>query len=239
MTSQADTHPVSHPGAEVEPQLLKVPEISIEAAETDISEYDSSSECETNSTTSSIESDSDASEKLVKVVNHTVAADVEPKSTSTTATVQPEQAQPEKVAKSDEDIDVAYDGKRPPRPRSVADICEDILGVLARYRLTHQSETSKVWGAKAKFLAQVERCVVRAEPVLMSLPAFPFKSPNKKTKVLGTLPDKGEEVALSHLEGLCLAIKDVYEPGANLFIVSDGLMYSGKESEYSHPKCHD
>lgn len=237
MISQADTHPVSHPSADVESQLLKIPEISTEAAESDISEYDSSSECETNSTTSSIESDSDASEKLVKV-NHKVAADVEPNVTSTPATVQPEQAQPEEVAKSDEDIDVAYDGTRPPIPRSVADICEDILGVLARYRLTHQSDTSKVWGAKAKFLAQVERCVVRAEPVLMSLPAFPFKSPNKKTKVLGTLPDKAEEVALSHLEGLCLAIKDVYELGANIFIVSDGLMYSGKESKYSNPKCH-
>ncbi|KAL8641518.1 MAG: hypothetical protein Q9228_001681 [Teloschistes exilis] len=226
MISQADTHSVSHLSAEVKPQLLKTPDVSTEALESDISEYDSSSECETNSTRSSIETESDVSEELVKTTNYRVAADVDPKATSTAATVQIEQAQPEKSTTSDNDIEVAYDGKKPPMARSVIDICEDILGVLARYRLTHQSDTSKVWGAKSKFLVQVERCVIRAEPVLMSLPAFPFKSPNKKTKVLGTLPDKGEEVALSHLEGLCLAIKDVYEPGANVFIVSDGLMYS-------------
>ena len=79
-------------------------------------------------------------------------------------------------------------------------------------------------------MVQVEKYVAQNEAVLMALPAFPFKSPNKQTKVLGTLPDKGEEVALSHLEGLCLAIQDVYAPGASVYIVSDGLMYNGKRS---------
>lgn len=43
---------------------------------------------------------------------------------------------------------------------------------------------------------------------------------------MGRLPDKGEEFALAHLNGLCLAVKDVYEPGARLTIISDGLVYN-------------
>lgn len=66
------------------------------------------------------------------------------------------------------------------------------------------------------------------EPVPLCLPAFPFKSPNAESKVLGKLPDKGEEFALAHLNGLCLAVKDIYEPGARLTIISDGLVYNGK-----------
>lgn len=61
----------------------------------------------------------------------------------------------------------------------------------------------------------------------MALPAFPFKSPNGDVKVLGVLPDKAEDVALAHLNGLCAAIGDIYPPGAILTIVSDGLVYNG------------
>ncbi|KAL8737192.1 MAG: hypothetical protein Q9181_001918 [Wetmoreana brouardii] len=226
MSVPADTAPMPYPGANIKSELLRIPVVSTKAVESDASEYDSSSEFETNSTRSSIESDSGVSEKPLGSVKQAIATEIDPNASPALNNIEPEPAKPEDVSEPVEDVEVAYDGKKPPTPRTVADICEDIVAVLARYRLVHKNDTSKVWGAKAKFLNQVKRYVVRGEAVSMSLPAFPFKSPNKKTKVLGTLPDKGEEVALSHLEGLCLAIRDVYEPGANVFIVSDGLMYS-------------
>ena len=63
----------------------------------------------------------------------------------------------------------------------------------------------------------------------MILPAFPFKSPNARNKVLGTMPDFGEELALAHLNGLCQNIGEVYAPGADVYISSDGLVYNGKK----------
>ena len=117
--------------------------------------------------------------------------------------------------------------KEKPRNKTIKEISEDVVCVLERYRLPHHSDVSKTWGAKKKFLVQVEKFVSNNEAVCMVLPAFPFKSPNKKTKVLGDLPDKGEEIALQHLDGLCKAIQDVYPGGAKVFIVSDGLMYNG------------
>ncbi|KAI4221412.1 MAG: hypothetical protein LQ349_007846, partial [Xanthoria aureola] len=215
------------------PVLPKVPEISARLVESDISEDDSASDAETSSPPSTAGSDSGLSDKHLSAVRKKLAKGIEGISTPANEELEPsypaapqDDTKPVEVTKPVEDVVVAYDGKKPPTPRTVADICEDIVRVLARYRLVHQNDTSRKWGAKAKFLAQVERYVVRGEAVSMSLPAFPFRSPNKVTKVLGALPGKGEEVALSHLEGLCLAIGDVYKPGANIYIVSDGLMYN-------------
>lgn len=102
-----------------------------------------------------------------------------------------------------------------------------ILEILEKYRLHNSQRQSKPLNLVDKFIDQIERSIAQHEPVCMVLPAFPFKSANKSTKVLGTLPDKGEEVALKHLNSLCDDIAKVYEHGARLYIVSDGLVYNG------------
>lgn len=75
-------------------------------------------------------------------------------------------------------------------------------------------------------MKQTEEFVASNQPIHLVLPGFPCKSPNKETKVIGVLPDSGEEVALAHINGLAAAIEDAYPPGAKVFIVSDGLMYN-------------
>ena len=84
------------------------------------------------------------------------------------------------------------------------------------------------WAGKTKFLPIVEAHVIKNESIPMVLPAFPFKSPNRKDKVIGSLPDLGEELGLMHLNGLCESIAEIYQPGANVAITSDGLVYNGK-----------
>ena len=82
----------------------------------------------------------------------------------------------------------------------------------------------KALGVVHKFLTQIERYIARNEPVCMVLPAFPFKSANKTTKILGPFSDKGEEVALRHLNRFCQGIDEMYMYGARVYIVSDGLV---------------
>ena len=79
---------------------------------------------------------------------------------------------------------------------------------------------------RSHFLDIIRKQIDHAQPIKMVLPAFPFKSPNRKDKVLGVLPDLGEELALGCLETLCEEIKKVYPPGAEVTILSDGLMYN-------------
>lgn len=103
-----------------------------------------------------------------------------------------------------------------------------ILHIIDRYRLRRSADTAaKADEGALKFLALIYTHVKAGDVVPMCLPAFPFKSPNFQSKVLGKLPDRAEELALAHLNGLCLAIRDIYPPGANLTIISDGLVYNG------------
>ncbi|KAF5363134.1 hypothetical protein D9758_008353 [Tetrapyrgos nigripes] len=66
--------------------------------------------------------------------------------------------------------------------------------------------------------------VQQQEKIELVFPGFPFKSPSAR-KVLGRLPDLGEELLLHRLEALACAIEDDYAPGAIVRIVSDGIVY--------------
>jgi pyoverdine/dityrosine biosynthesis protein Dit1 len=77
-------------------------------------------------------------------------------------------------------------------------------------------------------LSVINTFVQVGERVEACLPAFPFKSANKVYKVLGSLPDKAEELALERLNSMCAKIKQVYRPGARVTIISDGITYNGE-----------
>lgn len=120
----------------------------------------------------------------------------------------------------------------PETPTSIYDtaafeISSKILGIINRYALRRSPEASAKAEGTLNFLALIYGHVKANTAVPMCLPAFPFKSPNSTLKVLGNLPDKAEEWALAHLNGLCQAIGDIYPPGAELTIISDGLVYNG------------
>ncbi|KAK8199896.1 putative pyoverdine/dityrosine biosynthesis protein [Phyllosticta capitalensis] len=106
-------------------------------------------------------------------------------------------------------------------------MADSVLSVIESYRLKASPfEPKTVEDARETFLPYLTSTVEAKKPVVLVLPAFPFKSPNSKDKVLGVLPDKAEEVSLLHLQSLCNNIKDVYAPGAELWVVSDGIVYN-------------
>lgn len=72
---------------------------------------------------------------------------------------------------------------------------------------------------------QIRHFVENDKPVTMLLPAFPCKSVNKD-KVLGTLPDMGEYLAIKKFVQVIRDIEAVYPPGAQLVIFSDYHTFS-------------
>lgn len=115
-----------------------------------------------------------------------------------------------------------------PEETKVSETSNRILDVILEYSLNKFDSTAELHSAgRPKFLAIVSRFVRAQQKVVMCLPAFPFKSANKIEKVLGTLPDKAEELALARLNSICATIGQFYEPGAELTIISDGLVYNG------------
>ncbi len=77
----------------------------------------------------------------------------------------------------------------------------------------------------ALHLPKLHYFISQGLPVQLILPAFPAKSPNRR-KVLGALPDLGEEIALTFLQSLCDDIRQVYAPGAQLIICADGRIFA-------------
>lgn len=62
--------------------------------------------------------------------------------------------------------------------------------------------------------------------------------PNRKNKVLGNLPDLGEELALRRLHAMGMDIGKVYPPGAQVNIASDGVLFNGEYTDTFLPITH-
>lgn len=72
---------------------------------------------------------------------------------------------------------------------------------------------------------KVATAIMQNKKIRFVLPGFPGKSPNL-AKVLGYLPDMAEKQALQFLNDLCSQIQEIYEPGAEVIICSDGRVFS-------------
>ncbi|MCJ1436518.1 hypothetical protein MMC27_005897 [Xylographa pallens] len=127
-----------------------------------------------------------------------------------------------------QNIPKSFDINRSLRPQSgkpKGSVALQILDILERYGY-NTNRPEQAWLGKLDFLPAIQGYIDSGKPIRLILPAFPFKSPNKVDKVIGALPDLGEELALAHLNGLCETINEAYKPGAEITILSDGIVYS-------------
>ncbi|CAG8948587.1 unnamed protein product [Penicillium salamii] len=103
---------------------------------------------------------------------------------------------------------------------------EEIINIVETYGSHERTTAAGEWLGRASFTPRVETHVAANRAIPMVLPAFPMKSNNRMDKVLGALPDLGEELGLARLVNLCRDIKAVYAPGAIVVIVTDGICYN-------------
>ncbi|KAG0155713.1 hypothetical protein PDIDSM_2886 [Penicillium digitatum] len=109
----------------------------------------------------------------------------------------------------------------------VKEISRLILDIFLGYALNKSNYSEERLGDSADgFLSVIGQFVSKGARVQACLPAFPFKSANKVYKVLGSLPDKAEELAIERLNILCKRVQDIYPPGASIVIISDGITYN-------------
>lgn len=94
-----------------------------------------------------------------------------------------------------------------------------------RLRYVTADDKWRSHGGRELFFKRVHDFVQRRAQLHFCLPAFPCKSSNSE-KVSGTMPDRGEQVALEYLDSFLDALERIYEPGAKLCIVSDGHVFS-------------
>lgn len=104
---------------------------------------------------------------------------------------------------------------------AVSFTCRRILTILLKHRRGMSSHEHSDYALQ---LQQIQRQVARNETLLLTLPAFPCKSPNRH-KVLGELPDMAERMSLRFLKQLCDDLTQLYPPGAHILICSDGHVF--------------
>lgn len=117
--------------------------------------------------------------------------------------------------------------------RGVAHRITDLFDTRLRYITEHDKWSGQ---GRAVFFSRVYEFVRRGVRVEFCLPAFPCKSSNPD-KVVGVVPDRGEQLALENLHSFVEAIEGIYEPGAKLWIVSDGHVFSDCSEYFPPPVC--
>lgn len=122
-------------------------------------------------------------------------------------------------------------------PSFVSFAKRDIQDIIEDYGQNEKNDQHDMWLGRINFEPVVRSHIDKEEPIPFCLPAFPWKSVNKVEKVIGALPDLGEELGLGRLNSLCSDIKDIYEPGAFVMITSDGLVYNGEQDPKLRLHC--
>jgi len=104
---------------------------------------------------------------------------------------------------------------------------QEILSIFELFRMAPIPTIDRYeQEGKALFADKVEGFVNKNEPIMFFMLGYPFKSLNKRDKVLGTLPDLTEEVSLKNFARFNDAIKTVYTPGVQIHIASDGYVFN-------------
>ncbi|KAF4455337.1 glutamyl-tRNA amidotransferase [Fusarium albosuccineum] len=104
----------------------------------------------------------------------------------------------------------------------------DIDAILAVFRQFSQYENqdeSARPAYEATVTSRIRDLHAARSPLILLLPAFPWKNPNTD-KVLSGDPDLGEELGLARLNHLCEELGKIYPYGARLTLVADGPVYN-------------
>lgn len=71
-----------------------------------------------------------------------------------------------------------------------------------------------------------EKYIALGLPLKFSMLGYPMKSPNDRDKVLGKLPDLGEELSFQQFARFAEAVKGLYPPGVHYSFISDGYIFA-------------
>lgn len=103
---------------------------------------------------------------------------------------------------------------------------EQILNIFEGYRMAPTSIDQYEGTGKQLLAAQIEKFIAKNDPIQFAMLGLPFKSTNTRDKVLGELPDLGEELTVKNFEQFNIDIRSAYAPGINIVVASDGYVFN-------------
>lgn len=103
---------------------------------------------------------------------------------------------------------------------------ENILNVFQNYRMRPTPNDQYEEKGKDVLRNKIAAYVAKHTAIDFVMLGFPFKSTNIRDKVIGILPDLGEELTLKNFAKFNEDIKTVYNAGVQLHVVSDGFIFN-------------
>lgn len=79
---------------------------------------------------------------------------------------------------------------------------------------------------KSLLAERIDKFVVQNKTIDFVMLGLPFKSTNDRDKVLGKVPDMGEQLTMRHFATFNKAVKEVYSPGVKFNVASDGYIFN-------------
>lgn len=125
------------------------------------------------------------------------------------------------------------------------DIAQRVAETLYKYRVKDTikpCEQSICPECIGKLKSKVLPFIEKNDPIEMLMICFPFKLPSR-TKTLGSLPDKAEEIALKNIMNTISDVEKIYKPegkpGAKFTIYHDNLIFSTAELHPSDDEARE
>lgn len=103
---------------------------------------------------------------------------------------------------------------------------DNILIAFEEFRMTPLASDQYEAKGKSILEAKISTFLSSNEPIKFTMLGFPFKSPNHRDKTIGNRPDMAEQATIDNFAVFTKKIQEVYAPGVQLNIVSDGLAFS-------------
>lgn len=103
---------------------------------------------------------------------------------------------------------------------------ENILAVFQGFRMNPLEIDQYEEKGKAVLIEKMMKFVSQNRPIKFSIMGFPMKSTNTRDKVLGDKPDMAEQLTMDNFREFAQLMKQVYPPGIEITIASDGFAFS-------------
>ncbi|MBT3814261.1 L-tyrosine/L-tryptophan isonitrile synthase family protein [Candidatus Woesearchaeota archaeon] len=103
-------------------------------------------------------------------------------------------------------------------------LAEKILSIFLNQRIRN-GPACNLTESKEYFINNFNNSISSNEPIKIIIPSFPFKLPNplrNNSRIAGL----AEIASVTQLSGISDSIQRVYEPGVEIIIASDGILYS-------------
>lgn len=105
-------------------------------------------------------------------------------------------------------------------------IVENVLDIFQGFRMPETQIDQYESVGKAILRDKLSTFISNNKPIDFAMLGFPFKSTNDVHKVLGKTPDLAEQATLDNFDMFNKRVKEVYEPGVKIHMVSDGYVFN-------------